>query len=129
MVFLLPTVPPRLNDILSFAITVTPCSALTTALQDGGAGGGRSYAQATAGPGSQAGEPDAGGGRAAQKARRMEAKLRFYVNDRPVPSNYTIFQAVNDLFREHREEEASSESMSGRRRRLWEETHTLYYSR
>lgn len=101
------------------------CSALTSALQDRGA---RSYAQATAGQNNGPGESE---GRTHHRTNPTNCRLRFYVNNKACPSSYTIFQAVNDLARAQRSELQANESAGqyGRRRRLWEDTHTIHYSR
>ena len=88
---------------------------------------GQTYAQAAA-AGASAQPAPASSRRPGQSANH----LRFYVNGHPLPSSYTIFQAIHEAQRVQQAADAGGDTDAAtplRRRRPWEETHVLQYSR
>lgn len=89
--------------------------------------GGQTYAQAAATAAELAADAAADGDRPGHSC----TKLRFYVDDTELPADYTIFQAVSESQRIRRSQSgADGEHTSQMRpRRLWDDMHTLRYSR
>lgn len=94
--------------------------------EDGVRSLGQTYAQAAAAAAdSEPGEKQPG---------QSCTHLRFYANGVELPGSYTIFQAVNESHRLKTGQaavdmEAPNAPNQLRRRRLWDELHTLHYCR